>query len=50
MKHLNVKWIQNHYIVFYNGHTTPKATIKSLMTEKKRKKEGSSIRNINMYY
>jgi hypothetical protein len=36
--------------VFYNGHTTPKATTKSLMTEKKRKKKGSSIRNINMYY
>ena len=38
MKHLNVIWIQNHCIVFYNGHTTPKATTKSLMTEKKKKK------------
>ena len=39
MKHLNVIWIQNQYIVFYNRHTTPKATTKSLMTEKKRKEK-----------
>ena len=44
---MNVSWIHNHYIVFYNAHATPKARTKSLMNEKRK---SSSIRNINRYY
>ena len=36
MKHLNFSWIHNHYILFYNAHTIPKARPKSLMNEKRK--------------
>ena len=44
---MNVTWIHNYYIVFYNAHTTPKARTKSLMNEERKI---PSIRNINLYY